>query len=590
MQPPDEIAPPLSARLFWLGLGCLLLAVASSVVLAGKQLDILTAPGCGEGGGCDQAVASVWGKVPLVGWPSSFVGLAYFAALVPAWIAVRRAGAVPRAFRNLVRLGAVLSAMFMVVMVVGGYICPYCIAAHAGNFGFLGVIEFGPAATTAARRALGWVAAGFIAVTGIQIGLQAALKGEVEQQLAESTQQIIEASKDPNREPFTGRYRLGPDHAPIRLVIFTDYQCPDCKIIEGQVRTILAQRDDVSFSSKHNPICTACNPHTSRNMHPNACWAARAAEAAGILRGADGFWQMHHWLFERGGSFTDAQIHTALPELGYDVGGFLRVMMSEETLQRVQADIEEAWGLGIFRTPMIFINGVELKGWMAANSVIRAVDELAATDPPPGDPTQDRPPSAFERYLADWREVRPQGLPADTRAWTMGPDRAPVRVVLWGDYQEPYTGEADAILRRLTAARGDTRYSFRHYPMDQKCNPATRRDLHELACYGARAAEAAGTILGPDGYWAMHAWLFDNQDRLSAETLRNVAVELGIDDELLLAEMDAPQVLDAIAEDAEAAKTAGLNSIPFIYINGKRVPRWKLDGVLEAMIEEAAGD
>ncbi|MHC4709714.1 MAG: vitamin K epoxide reductase family protein, partial [Planctomycetota bacterium] len=189
-----EPLPPLPARLFWPGLICLLLAVAASLVLVGKHLDVLQAPGCGDGSPCDQAAASVWGKVPLVGWPVSFVGLAYFSALVPPWIAIRRAGLVPALFRNLVRLGVAFSAMFMVVMIVGGYACPYCIAIHLGNFGFLGMLELAPIAGAGTRQALAYGAAGFIVVTGIELGLQAAVKEEVEQQLVESTLEIIEAS------------------------------------------------------------------------------------------------------------------------------------------------------------------------------------------------------------------------------------------------------------------------------------------------------------------------------------------------------------------------------------------------------------
>jgi protein-disulfide isomerase/uncharacterized membrane protein len=588
-----EPLPPLPARLFWPGLICLLLAVAASLVLVGKHLDVLQAPGCGDGSPCDQAAASVWGKVPLVGWPVSFVGLAYFSALVPPWIAIRRAGVVPALFRNLVRLGVAFSAMFMVVMIVGGYACPYCIAIHFGNFGFLGMLELAPIAGAGTRQALAYGAAGFIVVTGIELGLQAAVKEEVEQQLVESTLEIIEASTDevpvdPDREPFTGRYLLGPNNAPIRLVIFSDFQCPDCKIIEGQVRDVLARYHNVSFSMKNFPFCTACNPYATKNLHPNACWAARAAEAAGILRGNDGYAQMHRWLFDRNGSFTDAQIKAALQQFGYDAGEFLAVMQGEETLRRVQADVEEAQGLGIFRTPMIFINGVELKGWMAANALSRAVDALAVTNPPPGTARQDRPPAAFTKYLEDWLVQPQQTLPVDPRAWTMGPDDAVVDIVAWGDYQEPFTREADAILRRLAASRGDTRYAFRHYPIDQACNPVTPRTLHPRACLASRAAEAAGMIAGNDGYWAMHAWLFRDLDRVNEETLREAAVELGIDQGSLFTEMRSRSVGDAIAADAQAGKSLGLSSVPYIFINGKRVPRWRMEGTLDAMVEAAA--
>jgi protein-disulfide isomerase len=356
------------------------------------------------------------------------------------------------------------------------------------------------------------------------------------------------------------------------------------------VRNILTRYDNVSFSAKQNPICTACNPYTNRNMHPNACWAARAAEAAGILRGNDGFWQMHHWLFNRGGGFTDAEIIEALPQLGYNSREFLDVMQGEETLRRVKADIDEANGLGLIRTPMIFINGVELKGWMAHNALIKAVDRLAAVNLTARDASQDRPPTAFQKCIADWREEPTTKLPPDTRAWPMGPDRAAVRVVLWGDYQEPFTREADGILRRITASRGDTRYTFRHYPIDQTCNPTATRTLHELACLASRAAEAAGTIGGNDGYWAMHAWLFDNLERLSEQTLHEAADELGIDEGALFAELQAAQVTGAIEEDATAGQTVSLTSVPLIFINQKRVPRWRVEGVPAGLIEAAAQD
>ncbi|MHC4081984.1 MAG: DsbA family protein [Planctomycetota bacterium] len=589
MQANHETPSPLSARLFWPGLIFLLLAVAASVVLVGKHLDVLVAPGCGAGSPCEQAAASVWGKVPIVGWPVSFVGLAYFAALTTAWITIRRAGVVPGMFRNLVRLGVVFSAMFMVVMLFGGYACPYCIAVHLANFGFLGMLELAPITMKGTRPALGWVAAGFIVVTGVELSLQAAVKEEVEQQYAESTQQIIEASTDPDREPFTGRYLLGPANAPIRLVLISDFQCSDCKIFEQQVRNILARHDNVSVSMKHFPFCTACNQYATKNLHPNACWAARAAEAAGILRGNDGFWQMHRWLFDRSASFTDGEIRAALAQFGYDVREFLDVMQGEETLRRVQADIEEATRLGLFRTPMIFINGVELKGWMAQpNALVRAVDELAARKPPPGSATQDHPPPAFEKYVADWRDQPQRSLPDDARAWNMGPDGAVVDIVAWGDYQEPFSAEADGRLRRITASRGDTRYTFRHYPIDQACNPVAPRTLHPLACLASRAAEAAGTIAGSDGYWAMHAWLFDDLDRLSEQTLAEAAAELGIDQGLLFTEMRSRAVTDAIAADARAGKVMGLDSVPFIFINGKRVPHWRKKGLLDAMVDEAA--
>ena len=142
---PTPSPPRISTPRFAFGLACLVLAVGASAVLVARHLHLFSPPGCGEGSACDRAAASLFGTVPLLGWPTSFVGLAYFAALAAAWTAAaRRAGSVPVAFHNVARAGVAWSAMFLGVMIVGSYVCLYCIAAHVGNFLFLMVLEPAP--------------------------------------------------------------------------------------------------------------------------------------------------------------------------------------------------------------------------------------------------------------------------------------------------------------------------------------------------------------------------------------------------------------------------------------------------------------
>ena len=90
----------------------------------------------------------------------------------------------------------------------------------------------------------------------------------------------------------------------------------------------------------------------------------------------------------------------------------------------------------------------------------------------------------------------------------------------------------------------------------------------------------------------MHEWLFANMDRFSDETLLAAAAEMDLDTDALLAEMDTPEVAEAIGEDCLAGKRMGLRSIPFLFINERRVPRTRLEGkpVVERMIEEARAE
>src|SRR5438874_4667725 len=88
-------------------------------------------------------------------------------------------------------------------------------------------------------------------------------------------------------EPVTPRdHAIGSPAAPITLVEYGDYECPDCLNavpIVQQVRKSLGDR--LRFVFRHFP---------RSSIHPHASAAAEAAEAAGDQ---GKFWQMHEELF-----------------------------------------------------------------------------------------------------------------------------------------------------------------------------------------------------------------------------------------------------------------------------------------------------
>ncbi len=628
--------------------GFLLLAVAvvSSFILVMGHIGALSVPGCGHDSACAEAAASAWGRVPLIGWPTSFLGFAYFAGALVAWALSR--GGLSRWFMAIVRLGALSSLLFVAVIVLDDYSCGYCLASHAGNFGFWILAERHRRPAAPSWRPAGALVLCFVAVSAVLAVTKwremAAVEERGEAARSESVARIIAAANDPagaapqavhgdpvsaaappasepaagpaagpaptvteaarpeelqpeaRREPppagggFRGRYLHGPDPAPIRIVMFTDYQCIDCNRIEEDARRILAARQDVSLSIKHFPMSSGCNKHVERNMHPNACWAARAAEAAGLLAGNDGFWKMHWWLFDHDGAFTDQELTAGLQELGFDRAEFIRVMTGPETLARVEADIDEALSVGIHYTPMIFVNGIELKGFNVRGALERTVAEVARENPPARTHTADRPVAAAQKFIDDWREGAARALPADAHPRLLGRADAPVEIVVWGDLVEPGTARADSSIRAFVAGRGDVRYNFRHFPVNQACNPVAPRTLFEKACLAARAAEAALLVGGPEAYWRLHAWLAQERERVDESALRAAARAQGLDPDALVAAMERPEVAAAIEEDCRAGQQTGLASIPHIFIDRRFVPRWERDGesMVGRMVEVAA--
>src|SRR5215469_2838745 len=76
-------------------------------------------------------------------------------------------------------------------------------------------------------------------------------------------------------------------------------------------------------------------------------------------------------------------------------------------------------------------------------------------------------------------------VPVDPeRDHVRGPDQAPVTLVEYGDFECPYCGRAEPVVRELLADYGDLRYVWRHLPLT---------DVHPHAQLAAEAAEAAAS-------------------------------------------------------------------------------------------------
>ena len=86
-----------------------------------------------------------------------------------------------------------------------------------------------------------------------------------------------------------------------------------------------------------------------------------------------------------------------------------------------------------------------------------------------------------------------------------GPDSAPVTLVEYGDYECPYCGQAEVVIRELLGEFGDElRYVWRHLPLN---------DVHLNAQMAAEAAEAAAA---QGAFWPMHDMLLVSQEDLHA--------------------------------------------------------------------------
>lgn len=565
-------------------------------------------------------------------WPISHLGATYFAAVIAAWLIMgfggRRIGS---GMVWLVRLGMLMSAVYVATIIIGyfshkGY-CPYCVGSHTGNFVLWASMEFGMLVSSSSlvgrsRRTLGLPAllaglATFVLATGAlgklehdhMAELEAKDRAEAERTEREIRAQAEQAAKaaanteqQAAKEPwgpngFRGRYLMGPEKTPVRLVMLTDYQCPDCRVFEGQAFDLLKKYEGkLSLSIFHFPM---------EALHANAVWAARAAEAGAIIAGSkaalegqdekaaanEAFWKLHKWLFEIKGSFTRDDLIAKLPQLGFaDTEGFFKVMTGGRTEQLVKSDQALGDALGLYFTPMMFVNGIEVRGWITnPNALTSAVDAAIAANPPAADAKGDKPVLASQKYFEDWTNEPKRALPQPRPDRTIGPSDAPVQVLVFGDYNEPNTKKVDALVRSFMKTK-PIRYEFRHYPGARECNPSLPKDFFVNGCLTAKAAEAAGKVGGADGFWKMHEFLFQNNEGISLARIGLGAKTLGLDAAAFDAAMASGEVGVAVQNDVMAGQGVGLKAIPTVYVNGKRVERWdrKDDNILERIIDHAA--
>src|SRR6202044_2459799 len=92
-----------------------------------------------------------------------------------------------------------------------------------------------------------------------------------------------------------------------------------------------------------------------------------------------------------------------------------------------------------------------------------------------------------------------------------------VTIVEYGDFECPYCGQAEPVLREVLVGHGDVRYVWRHLPLN---------DVHPTAQLAAEASEAAAA---QGKFWEMYDTLLRHQDALSMRDLVRYARELELD-------------------------------------------------------------
>ena len=144
---------------------------------------------------------------------------------------------------------------------------------------------------------------------------------------------------------------IGNRNSPVRIVEFSDFQCPFCKQSFFVVREILDKyKDDIFFTYRDFPVT---------QIHPESL---KAAEAAQCANEQGKFWSMHDKIFINQENITITDLKIYALEIGLDSSMFNNCLDSGKYNQEVIQDYSDGLRLGVVGTPTFFINGYRISG------------------------------------------------------------------------------------------------------------------------------------------------------------------------------------------------------------------------------------
>ncbi|MBT8479826.1 MAG: thioredoxin domain-containing protein [Gemmatimonadetes bacterium] len=173
--------------------------------------------------------------------------------------------------------------------------------------------------------------------------------------------------------------------------------------------------------------------------------------------------------------------------------------------------------------------------------------------------------AAMQVYIAQLRTrydirnyLEPTRIEVEAIGPSKGPPDAPITLVEFSDFECPFCVRVLPTLEQVEEAYGDqVRIVYRQFPLN---------GIHpnaQLAAEASLCADAQGK------FWEMHDAIFEVRGKASADELKTIAAELGLDTGVFDGCLDSREFQSRVAEDLEAGRQAGVTGTPALFINGR---------------------
>lgn len=170
---------------------------------------------------------------------------------------------------------------------------------------------------------------------------------------------------DPNPRPQADKNSMGDSNAPVKIVEFSDYQCPFCERFSTDTEPSLIE-SYISTGKVHFTYRSTGN-WVSQNINSGLTESEDAAEAAYCAGDQGKYWEMHDMIFanvlgEDVGSFTDRRLSAIAEKTGLDMTQYEECYSSNKYRDAVVKDGQDALAAGVQGTPSFVLTYTNASG------------------------------------------------------------------------------------------------------------------------------------------------------------------------------------------------------------------------------------
>lgn len=317
---------------------------------------------------CDAATYSKLSNI--AGVPISFFGiivgaLFIFSALMPSENLEKTASAVAK--YNFI--GCLI--LFIFSLGALGSLCPFCTVYYVlSGIAFLLFWKFGKNSWLPEMKST--IAWGVVLLIGSVMMYQTtASKEDVKSKLNSSI--VDQYNKlaligDPDESPYKIHMSTKTfAEAPIRISVFSDFECPFCKVVAEQIPELIRRyKDKINVQYFFYPLDAKCNSNVKGRFHENACDAAMLAACD-----EKKFVEVHDEIFAKQEELRNGALSKIVEK--FNLQGCLE---KEENKNKVIQTIIAGEKFNLKSTPTIILNGKKIEGTIPSGQFFAIFEDI----------------------------------------------------------------------------------------------------------------------------------------------------------------------------------------------------------------------